>query len=116
MTTSAADFLGAKGISMDLAHEVLMSFVAQGNLQTILTVAHNLYITNAMLGEIAAWPGAAFPASLVIGYFGAHGLDSTGLDPAPGDGGGGGYEPPIYGDLLADMDAQLLGVHPAWDA
>jgi hypothetical protein len=80
--TTAAEKLAEFGYTMEEAHAFVIAYLANPSL--ILTVAANNGITNSMLGEIAGWPGAAYPAAEVQAFFQAHGLNSIVLEPAPG--------------------------------
>ncbi|MBI5278563.1 MAG: hypothetical protein HY854_19150 [Burkholderiales bacterium] len=80
--TTAAEKLATFGFTMDEAKAWVLQNL--GNPSLILTVAGNAGITNAMLGEIAGWPGTPYTAADVKGFFQAYGLNSVTLDPANG--------------------------------
>lgn len=74
---TAAEHLATFGVTVEQAHEFI--FANLDNLGFILQVADTYEVTNAMLAEIVGGVSAAD----VVGYFSAHGLDSSILDPAP---------------------------------
>ena len=79
--TTAAEKLAEFNYTMDQAHAWVIANIS--NPATVLSVRASVGVTNAMLGEIAGWPGAAIPAQVVQGFFQARGLDSGVLDGAP---------------------------------
>lgn len=74
---SAATHLASYGVTIEQAHEFVMSHL--GSPATIFNVARQFGVTNTMLGEIAG----GYSAADVQAFFSAHGLDSSVLD---GDG------------------------------
>lgn len=80
--TTAAQKLAEYNVSMDEAKAFVFANLSNPGL--ILTVCANVGITNAMLGEIAGHPGAAFSAQDVKAFFQAYGLNSIVLEPANG--------------------------------
>ena len=79
--TTAAQLLSGYGITMDQARAWLVQHV--GNPADVLVLCQQAHITNAMLGEIAGWPGSPVPGNLVLSYFALHGLNSGVLELAP---------------------------------
>lgn len=77
--TTASQKLAEYGITMDQAHAWLMANLASP--AGILSAATTYGMTNAMLGEIAGWPGTPFAAVDVKAFFVSKGLSSVSLDP-----------------------------------
>ncbi|MES2787969.1 MAG: hypothetical protein V4684_21050 [Pseudomonadota bacterium] len=78
---TAAQKLAEFGYTMEQANTWLFQ---QTDPQYVLSVFAMGGLTNAMIGEIAGYPGAPYSAAQVSAFFSLYGVDSTVLDPAPG--------------------------------
>jgi hypothetical protein len=68
--TTAAEHLAGFGITMDQAHAFIVANI--GDPGYIYEICQLAGLTNAMVGEIAGWPGAPVPEVFVEAFFAAY--------------------------------------------